>query len=144
MKSVITAIEDYNELDFDDATDKVMFIPAKRRVAVITIVGKWAMVREKGHRPHVCDVAYLTPNASVSIPGGEPGYDPRECSVSAAIAEAVAAIYFDDNSDYRRALLNVIMHLDAKAYDVTLIDTAKAYRQYCEPNASLTLAGKEG
>ena len=62
MKAVRTAIEDFREVGFDDANDAVIFTPAKRRVSVMAIIGKWAMVREKNHRPHVCDVNDLTPN----------------------------------------------------------------------------------
>ena len=76
-----------------------------------------------------------TPNAPGQARAGSPSPE-AGCSVPAAIAEAVAAVYFDDSADYRRALLNVVRHLDAAAYDMTLIDTAKAYRRYCEPNHS--------
>jgi len=70
MNAVRTAIEDFREVGFDDTNDTVIFTPAKRRVTVLTIVGKWAMVREKGRRPHVCDVSDLTPNAKVDAPSG--------------------------------------------------------------------------
>ena len=63
MNAVRTAIEDFSKVGFDDSSDDVIFTPAKRRVTVLAIVGKWAMVREKGHRrPHVCDVSDLTPS----------------------------------------------------------------------------------
>ena len=66
MNAVRTAIEDFREVGFDDANDTIIFTPAKRRVTVLAIVGKWAMVREKGRRPHVCDVSDLMPNAALT------------------------------------------------------------------------------
>ena len=35
----------------------------------------------------------IEPNASVSIPGGEPGYAPRECSVPDWVAEEIKATW---------------------------------------------------
>jgi len=85
----------------------------------------------------MCILVSLRPNAPGQARAGSPSPE-AGCSVPAAIAEAVAAVYFDDSADYRRALLNVVRHLDAAAYDMTLIDTAKAYRRYCEPNNDLS------
>jgi len=70
MKSVRQAVEDYREVGYDEASDKVTFTPARRNVSVLAIVGKWAMVRRKGDRPHICDVADLTPNVSNDVSEG--------------------------------------------------------------------------
>jgi len=76
MKAVKRAIEDYREFDFDDASDRFTWTRATRKVTVLAIVGKWAMVREGGRiRPHVCDVANLTSTTTERHP---PQHGPRK------------------------------------------------------------------
>ena len=53
--------------------------------------------------------------------------------VKKALSEAIAAIYFDDNSDYSAALWTVVTALGGE--DVANLlekDGAAAYKKYCE------------
>lgn len=58
--------------------------------------------------------------------------DPSAGSIRQAKEEAVSAIYFDDSSDYRSALLNVVKHLDPELYDLMLIDRKAAFKKVSE------------
>ena len=52
--------------------------------------------------------------------------------VSRALTEAVAAIYFDDSSDYKSALWAVVEDLGGpEAVDLLLRDKRAAYKKYC-------------
>jgi N-acyl-D-aspartate/D-glutamate deacylase len=53
-------------------------------------------------------------------------------AIADARSEAVAAIYFDDSADYRRALFNVLRYLDAEACQMITDNPAKAFRKYYE------------
>lgn len=56
-----------------------------------------------------------------------------EPDVKTALIEAVAAIYFDDNSDYASALWEVVKSLGGDEAVMLLgEDGAAAYKKYCE------------
>ena len=47
--------------------------------------------------------------------------------IDKALAEATAAIYFDDPDLYRTALMRVIRHLNEIVYQQTVVNTREAY-----------------
>lgn len=55
------------------------------------------------------------------------GCNPPRPNVSLALHEAVAAIYFNDSSDYETALWGVVKHLDPKIAELLEEDEKKAF-----------------
>ena len=50
--------------------------------------------------------------------------------IKKALGEAIAAIYFNDNSDYLGALWDVVKALDTEAADLLEMDSSAAYDKY--------------
>ena len=48
------------------------------------------------------------------------------------LEEAISAIYFDDNSDYSRALWAIIRKIDPEAAKLLLKDASAAYTKHCK------------
>ena len=51
---------------------------------------------------------------------------------AAVLDVAVAAIYFDDNSDYRTALYEIVELINSEACDLLEDDPEAAFQTYCE------------
>ena len=65
----------------------------------------------------------------------EPEVMPNEvvAGVNKALDHLIAAIYFDDSSDYLSAIWDAIKEIDIEAYNLLTEDKSAAYGKYCKP-----------